>query len=1228
MLRTRPTGRAAAVFLLALVSTSPAAGQTWTGAASNLWNVAANWTSNPVLPPSNPNTRLTFAETPTINMVNNIPGTFQLNRMTFGILAPNYSVGGNALDFRRDGSGVFPQIVMNSSIGVAIGNDLVLTDTLTVAGTGPGGVALNGTLSGPGGLTMSGAGTLTLGGAANTFAGTVEVNSGALSLGSPTAIPGGRSVSVRRGAEFRIGAAASGDNAAAPLGALGLTGATFRVASTNAEYYVDQLLITESGGTGGAIDFGGASNFRLHLTGAVGGILVIGDTTWTGSATSRIQNDRATPIDIVTNGSTIANGIRLANGTSGRGFRLTGGGTMVLSNAANSAHLIADGSALEVADMAHLGSGGVTLQGAGAGGPGTLKYTGAAAASSKPLVLNTGGGRVWLTSPGTNLTLSGMISEAAPGQQLVVAGIGGTTLNTTLTLTGANTYTGPTIVTEDGGLSVPSLPNGGMAGPVGASTNDPANLVLGVGSKPGRLEYTGPTASTDRGITLGPGTTGSVTVTNAASNLTVSGLVTGGGVTKGGAGTLTLANGTNDFSGLIVALGTLAVSHPTAVPASSPVFVTGGGQFRIAFGAGGNSGGPIGTLTLDNNARFAVPTPGSTDYYLNRLEQGAGGRVDLTGSTDFALHLTGAGAGINVAGNGTWTGAGTSRIRNDTAAPLDLSIAPGATLTSSIRLINGASQQGYRLTGGGTLVVTNTDNAATLTVGPATLQFDDVTAFTFGPLTVDGGTLAYTGGTAVSFKSFTLTAAGGTVSVTDPATTLSLAAEIGGGSTLTKTGRGGLRLTGANALGGLVVNTGWVGVDADFPLGAGPVVVNPAGTLRYTYPTVTARTFTLDGGTLEAASGIVLTLNGATVNGGVLASTLGGRFVLTNSAAVNGATLFGGTTVDVNGPAALANVTTGANVAVAAGRTLTLTRGRQTSAGTLTVNGTVSAPQGWESTGVLRITGGSNPGLITVGGAPLVLGGGSRTYVGANAAGQRGGTILLGGNTLELNGGLLVNNGDFIAPNNGGIQQGTVNVNYGSLAKGSGYYEAVNVTDGGKYAPGNSIADTFSGSLTLNSGSVYEFEINRATGTAGGGGTAPPQGWDRLTLGLSMTVTATPASPAVIQLVTRNAADTGPGTLPDFDVTQSYRWEAFRAEAFNGFAPDKFTFDTAQFANLTNPAGVGAFGLERTGGSVFVTYTPAPEPGLVLTVVAAAGLVAGRFAGRRQARAALGGKGR
>jgi autotransporter-associated beta strand protein len=1211
MLRTRLTGREATVFLLALVSAPPAVGQTWTGNSSNAWSGAANWSSGTV-PVSGIDTQLTFGAAGSTSPQNNLAGNFQLNRLTFGAGSPAYTLTGNPLDFQPNSSGVTPQILQNSANAVTIANNLTLTDRLTLGGTGTGTLTLNGTRA-TRNLTVSTPGTVVLGGQSLIVQENVVVDSGTLAITSLGSTAINAIVEVKRDAVFRIDAT-TGSNGAAILH-LNLNGGTFRVPAGSATYNVQQLTVGSSGGTPGSIDFTGSSGFELNFLGTPV-FNVHTNTTWTGGGLSAINNENSSsPAEIATNGFTITNGIRM---TGSSGFRVTGGGTLLPFNALNSAPLIADGGTLEVVALSHLGTGTVTLQKSGTGDPGTLKYTGITTTSTKPLVLGTGGGRVWVTDTGTNLTLSGTISEATPGQSLIVSGDGA--FGATLTLTGANTYSGATRVLGGAVLSVPFLTDGGLPGPLGIPAGVAAELVLGADGTPGRLRYTGPTTVFNRGITFGPGTLGSVEVTDPAANLLVGGQFTGGAVTKLGPGSLTLLNPSATFTGdLFVNGGAFVVAHPLALPANTNVEVSPGAEFRITNPTVGNAADPIGTVTL--RGRLTANALQSAHYYLKRIEQAAGGAVDLTGGTDFRLHLSGPGVGVAVTGSGTWTGGGTSALVNDTAAPLNLSIDPGARLTSSLRLENGSAGQGFRVTGGGTLVVANTDNAAALTVGPATLQTGTVFGLGLGTLTFDGGTLAYTGPTAGALKPLTLAAGGGTVSVTDPAATLTLIGPITGANTLTKTGPGTLSLTStANDMDRLRIDAGRVNLATDASLGPAQVVVNPAGTLRYTGSTTTARTFTLNGGTLEVDAGRTLTLNGASVGGGFLASTGTGKFALTNSATVNGATLFGGTTVDVAGPAALANVTTGANVTVTVGQPLTLTRGLQTSAGTLTVNGSVLAPQGWESAGVLRVTGGASPGQMTVGGAPLVLGGGSRTFVGANAVGQRGGTILLGGGTLELNGGLLVNNGDFVAPNSGGIQQGTVNVNYGSLAKGSGYYDAVNVIDGGKFAPGNSITDSVVGSLTFNSGSVYEFEINRATGLPGGGGTTPPQGWDRLSMS-RMTVNATPDSPAIIQLVTRNPEDTTLGNLTDFDRDQSYRWQAFGAEVFTGFSPDKFTFDTSQFLNLTNPAGVGTFGLELTGSSVFITYTPVPEPGLVVAV-AAAGLAAGGLIRRRVTRMA------
>jgi hypothetical protein len=49
---------------------------------------------------------------------------------------------------------------------------------------------------------------------------------------------------------------------------------------------------------------------------------------------------------------------------------------------------------------------------------------------------------------------------------------------------------------------------------------------------------------------------------------------------------------------------------------------------------------------------------------------------------------------------------------------------------------------------------------------------------------------------------------------------------------------------------------------------------------------------------------------------------------------------------------------------------------------------------------------------------------------------------------------------------------------------------------------------------------------------------------------------------------------------------------------FNGtFNPNAINFITTQFANST--AG-GAFSLARNGGQVFLTFTPVPEPAMIL----------------------------
>jgi hypothetical protein len=226
MMLSRLTGRVVAACLFALASAPTAAAQTWTGATNYQWNVPSNWSSNPSLPSSGFNTNLLFGTAPSTTLLNNIPGTFGLNRMMFNSGVPAYIIFGNALEFANNSSSAAPTIFQNSANPVTIGNNLVLTNTLMIDGTGIGTLALSGALSGAGGLNVSTLGSVILGNGSNSFGGTWR--SLPASCRSPTRRPSwvGRNVTVRQGAVFRVGAA-TGGNAAAPIGLLGLSGGTF-----------------------------------------------------------------------------------------------------------------------------------------------------------------------------------------------------------------------------------------------------------------------------------------------------------------------------------------------------------------------------------------------------------------------------------------------------------------------------------------------------------------------------------------------------------------------------------------------------------------------------------------------------------------------------------------------------------------------------------------------------------------------------------------------------------------------------------------------------------------------------------------------------------------------------------------------------------------------------------------------------------------------------------------
>jgi outer membrane autotransporter protein len=433
-------------------------------------------------------------------------GAVQATGMQFA--TDGYAVDGGTLELI--GNGVAPVIRVGD--GSSAGASMTAT--------------IGAVLAGSAGLTKTDAGTLVLAGA-NIYTGGTAINGGTLSVGSDANLgqsSGGvtfnggtlkttgvfataRTLSLAGNGTLQADTDLTVSGAITGGGALTKTGAgTLVLAGGN----------TYTGGTvigGGTLSVGSDANLG-GVTGAVtfnGGLL----KTTCAFATSRTVNMASNGI-LQTDADLTISGAITGSGT----LTKTGAGTLVLAGGNTyTGGTVIGGGTLSVGSDANLGgaTGAVTFNG------GLLKTTGTFA-TGRALNLASNG----TLQTDADLTVAGAISGSGT---LTKTG------NGVLALSGSNTYAGGTAI-NGGTLSVSSDANLGLA--TGAVTLNGGALA------------TASAFATARTLNLAGN--GSL---QTDADLTVSGAITGGALTKTGAGTLILAGANSYSGGTTIAAGTL-----------------------------------------------------------------------------------------------------------------------------------------------------------------------------------------------------------------------------------------------------------------------------------------------------------------------------------------------------------------------------------------------------------------------------------------------------------------------------------------------------------------------------------------------------------------------------------------------------------------------------------------------------------------------------------------------
>ena len=963
------------------------------------------------------------------------------------------------------------------------GNRIVNNATLNFANVADG--TYSGVLEGAGAVTVGGGGAaITTFSGANIYTGATTITQGTLRLVGSAAILDTGNVTVTTPGILDVGAAEA-IGGLLGTGSVTLSGGNLTVGNGNFTGVISGAngLIKNTTGT---LTLGGANTYTGTTT-VTNGTLALAGSAAIADTGAVIVNAAAGPP--ATAGTLSVTAAETIGSLAGNGGSVVLGAALTTGDATSTSYA---GVISGTGSLVKQGTGVFTLTGANTYSGGTTVNAGTLAGTAGPLQ-----GAILVNAAGTvrfDQAVDGNFTGALSGAGIVNKEGAGV-----LTLSGNNSaHTGP--------LNV----NAGVVS-IGAATN------IGTGT----VTLAGTTLRTTGAATLGNAftLTGSG-IFDAQAATTLSGIISGGALTKIGSGTLTLS-GANTYTGVTtINAGVLAVTGGAAIGDANAVVVNALGGFTVS---GAETIGSIngnGALVL-NGAALTTGGANANDTYAGIIS-GTGSLVKQ-GTGVFTL------TGANTYSGGTTVNAGTlagaagplqGAILVNAAGTVRFDQAATGTFTGALSGAGIVNKEGAGVL---TLSGNNSAHTGAFNINGGTVSIGAATNIGTGTISLTGTTLQTTGALTLA-NAITLNAPGGTM-LTGGDTILS--GVISGTASLTKTGSASLTLAGANTYaGGTTVSAGTLigtttslqgnivnnaalvfnqaaggtyagnisGTGTVSTAGAGPVTLG--GTNTYSGATNVNVGTLVAGGTGIGDASAVTVASGATLQlaGNETAGSLAGAgalatagFTLTTGGN-NGSTAFSGATtgtgltkvgtgtMTVTGTGTLTGALTAGGGGLTVGTGGNYTAGSAAAnAGTLTVGGTLTAPTTVASAATLDVlTGGTLVGSVTGAAGSTTKVNGIVTGAVANAgtlsgAGTINGTLTNSGNLRPGNSpGIITVNGAFVQ-----TAAGTLNAELTPVATAGTGYDQVRVIG----APGTA---TLAGTLALapstglyTSGSIY-----------------------------------------------------------------------------------------------------------------------------------------------------------